>query len=221
MPSRSQLKNLSPLAARDLYSLGKLSRFELRMRDFVNGQMSLPVYAPADVRRLRKELGLSQSTMASLFGVQDKTVLRWERDGENIPGPACVMLCLLDKCRDSFFELLNPNRKRLHFAMRPQKGKQQASDNDDTNATALGTSQDPFDATKLENRRRDMPETFDGPAIRHLRERLDISREDLADMLDVSLSSVIKWETGYVTPKGPTLILLKSLWLHGFDALPE
>lgn len=221
MLSLSQLKKLSPLAARDLYQLGKISHFEMRMRDFVHGEMQLPVYTPADVRCLRQELGLSQSTMASLFGVQDKTVLRWERDGENIPGPACVMLCLIDKCRESFFELLKPEEKRLVLKKFKASSKSEAQTIEQMQNSALGTTQNPFAPDKLENRRKDMPETFDGQAIYHLRERLDISREDLADMLDVSLSTIIKWETGYIVPKGPTLILLKSLWLYGLDALPE
>lgn len=219
MLTNVQLKKMSALAARDLCQIGKISRFEMRLRDLIQGDVSLPVYTPADVRRLRQDLELSQSAMAALFGVQDKTILRWERDGENIPGPACLALCLLDRCRDSFFELFDPKKSRLTLAEPAGKARKQDKVEDQDNA--LGTADNPFAAAKLENRRADMPETFDGAAIYHLRERLDISRRDLADLLDVSESAIIKWETDCIAPKGPTLILLKSLWLYGFDALPE
>lgn len=226
MLSTSQLKKLSALAARDLCQIGKISRFEMHLRDLIQGEISLPVYKPADLRRLRQELGISQSAMALLFDVQDKTVLRWERDGEHIPATICLLLCLLDRCRDSFFELFDAKRTRLTLTKPVTNApKKAASENQDVTAEtpdkSLGTPENPFAAAKLENRRSDMPETFDGAAIFHLRERLDLSRKDLADLLDVSESCIIKWETDWVAPKGPTLILLKSLWLHGFDALPE
>jgi len=49
-----------------------------------------------DVRRIRAELGLSQSEFADLLGVSARTVQDWEQ-GRNQPGsPAAALLRLAD-----------------------------------------------------------------------------------------------------------------------------
>ncbi len=209
----AELKAMSFNESRDLYKIKKISRFEMLFRDYIHGDIQRPIYTPADVRRIRQELGLSQMGMSLLFGVQDKTILRWERDGENIPGPAQITLCLLDKLKDGFFDLLAPEVERCSlkvndalqsFFSEPEK-----------------SSLSPLSKSVSEEDLSDMPAVFNEQTVRHLRHRLNLSRAQMADLIDVSESAVIKWESGEIQPKGPTLILLKSLWLYGLDALPE
>jgi putative transcriptional regulator len=55
---------------------------------------------PAQIRRIRKELGLTQAEVAERCGVSDRTVRFWEQ-GERIPsGPA---LTLLKQMQDKAF----------------------------------------------------------------------------------------------------------------------
>lgn len=204
--------------ALDLLQIGRMTGFECRVRDLIHGKTQLPKYRPADVRRLREELGISQEVMGIVCGVRDKTILRWETDGENVPETVSIVLCLLDKCRDSFFDLFNPRTKRFELTQIKKAGKRSTKK---TQQPSMGSASDPFDSSMIEQRRAMMPETFDAKAIIHLRRRMSMSREAFADMLDISPSTLTKWENDVVAPKGPSLILLKSLWLHGFNALPE
>ncbi|MDE2107551.1 MAG: helix-turn-helix domain-containing protein [Patescibacteria group bacterium] len=47
--------------------------------------------------------------------------------------------------------------------------------------------------------------------IADLRERLDLTQEQLADRLGVHRSAVAQWETGKTRPRGPAQILLGQL----------
>ena len=50
---------------------------------------------PADLKSLRKQLGLSQAELAEALQVQsDRTVRKWEAGERDIPGPAQVLLRL-------------------------------------------------------------------------------------------------------------------------------
>ena len=55
---------------------------------------------PADLRKARKHLGLSQNELAGALGMGKngyQSVSRWERDGSDIPGPVQVAVrCLLE-----------------------------------------------------------------------------------------------------------------------------
>lgn len=48
---------------------------------------------PSEFKAGRRGLGLSQSALARLFGVQsDRTVRKWECGERDIPGPAKVLM---------------------------------------------------------------------------------------------------------------------------------
>jgi transcriptional regulator with XRE-family HTH domain len=49
----------------------------------------------ADVRRLRKRLGLTQRALAARVGVAPNSVARWERDEMAVREPAARLLRLL------------------------------------------------------------------------------------------------------------------------------
>ena len=66
-----------------------------------------------------------------------------------------------------------------------------------------------------------VPDAFKAEQVQTLITRLGVSRAELARTLDVSLSTVNKWASGAVEPKGSALVLLKVLWMHGFKALQD
>jgi putative transcriptional regulator len=54
-------------------------------------------FAPADVRRIRDRLGMSQSEFALMIGVSVATLRNWEQ-GRRVPeGPAQALLRVADK----------------------------------------------------------------------------------------------------------------------------
>ena len=51
---------------------------------------------PADFKSLRQFLGFSTQGLARLLQVSDgRTVRRWESGDRGIPGPVCMLMCLL------------------------------------------------------------------------------------------------------------------------------
>ena len=54
----------------------------------------VPVFNAYDIKNIRKNLGLTQSTFAQLFGVSKKTVEAWEA-GTNLPNGSAMRLLQL------------------------------------------------------------------------------------------------------------------------------
>ena len=61
--------------------------------------------------------------------------------------------------------------------------------------------------------------TYDSEKIRTLRDQLQLSQAVLASVLNISLSTVRKWEVGDKHPSGPSLKLLNLLDRKGLEAL--
>jgi len=61
--------------------------------------------------------------------------------------------------------------------------------------------------------------TFDGSRIRALRERLQLSRAQLASQLNISISTVRRWEQGEHVPNGSPLKLLEQLERVGIKVI--
>ncbi len=51
--------------------------------------------SPAEIKRLRDELGLTQAQFAQLFGVHPLTISRWERPGGGLE-PSAYQVALMD-----------------------------------------------------------------------------------------------------------------------------
>ena len=60
---------------------------------------------------------------------------------------------------------------------------------------------------------------YDSEKIRTLRDQLQLSQAVLASVLNISLSTVRKWEVGDKHPSGPSLKLLNLLDRKGLEAL--
>jgi DNA-binding transcriptional regulator YiaG len=65
------------------------------------------------------------------------------------------------------------------------------------------------------------PPTYDAAAIRRLRERLRVSQEVFAQMMNVSLGAVRSWEQGDRTPSGAIQRLLHIFDRHTDSLLDE
>lgn len=200
----ADLKKLSRDQARDLYGMGALSRFEMMFRDYLNGDIAWPEYTAQDLIALRTRLGLTQEALALLLTVSPKTVMRWEASGETIPSMAGVLLCILDRLEDGFLDLANAKGGRY---------------------TLFQEMRDHIYDTGAEKKRlfqeeeRPVPAVFYKEKVIALRKRLQLSKKELADLLHVSQSTVEKWESGVVVPKGTAHLMLKLLWVKGKDEI--
>lgn len=75
-----------------------------------------------DMRRSRLALGLSELALGQALDVNDRTVRRWERDGQKIPLTVAILMRLALKSRSVRRELGIANAKADGADMR-QKGR--------------------------------------------------------------------------------------------------
>jgi DNA-binding transcriptional regulator YiaG len=74
----------------------------------------------AEVKRIRKALGLTQRQFAESVGVHVVTVAKWETDTQGIRGPAVRLMRLLGATREA-----KPSPRKLHtrqMATKRRKG---------------------------------------------------------------------------------------------------
>ena len=70
-----------------------------------------PDYITADdLKRLRKLLNMTQKEFAMLIGCSKPTVERWERSSEQIRGPICLLLKLIEQDVQSVLKLRVPKK---------------------------------------------------------------------------------------------------------------
>ena len=55
----------------------------------------MPVLTPAEIKRCRKALGLSQNGLGQVLKVHGRTIRRWECGEREIPGPVEVLMLWL------------------------------------------------------------------------------------------------------------------------------
>jgi putative transcriptional regulator len=60
---------------------------------------------------------------------------------------------------------------------------------------------------------------YDAKKVKALRKRLDVSQEELANNLDISVSTVRQWERGVKKPSGPSRKLLSIVERKGLEAV--
>lgn len=65
----------------------------------------------AELKRVRKQLGLTQKDFAKLVNCSKPTIERWERSNEPITGPITLLLRLLEKHPEDVEELRLPKKE--------------------------------------------------------------------------------------------------------------
>lgn len=63
------------------------------------------VNIPADIKRIRSDLHLSQSAFASLMGVSSRTLQEWEQGRREPSGSAYSLLRIAEKHPEAFLDL--------------------------------------------------------------------------------------------------------------------
>ena len=201
---------MSSSQSRDDYAVGKLTRFEMMFRDYLNGQIDWPLFKPSDVVSLREKHNLTQEALGELLRVSPKTVLRWETEGETIPNTARIALCAIAKLGPGIFELMNPEIAQYDLMATSNRSDDLVNDLHDSVHYNL----------RAQRRQNELPEPCDAKAVGELRSRLRMTRGEFAKLLGVAQSTTDKWENGSIQPNGPALTVLKILWTKGINAVP-
>ncbi len=80
---------------------------------------AIPKYATAvDIKKIRKQLGVTQKEFAEIVGVSKPTIERWEASDEKITGPIVLVLNMLENNLDYMNQLKIPPKKlplRLYY----------------------------------------------------------------------------------------------------------
>ena len=67
-------------------------------------------FAETDVKKIRQDIGFTQSKFAALIGVSIRTIQNWEQGHRHPTGPAKVLLKLVHADPESVFQNLHINR---------------------------------------------------------------------------------------------------------------
>ena len=82
---------------------------ELKSR-FVSLIEEPPKYTKTKIKKIRSDLGISQSVFANIFGVSVSAVQHWEQGMRNMPSPARRLLDLIEKDSDLIFDLITSDK---------------------------------------------------------------------------------------------------------------
>jgi putative transcriptional regulator len=67
---------------------------------------------PADIKKLRKRLGMSQATFAKTFRLNVRTVQSWEIGASEPSGGTAVLLWLIDRIPQAIIKALSEDKDR-------------------------------------------------------------------------------------------------------------
>lgn len=175
-----------------------------------------------DVKQIRNNKGLSQSDFADQLGVSAGTVSNWER-GESSPGPATVEeiknLDLSDEGQEPFDgQEIKDVRDELDLSQSDladkldvspgtvsnwETGKSQPDSETLEEIQGLEEQDEKEDAEQEEEDTDEEDTTPDSTRIiQYIRDRFDITQQDLADLLDVTPATIGSWERGDTSPQG-------------------
>ncbi|MDO4936447.1 MAG: helix-turn-helix domain-containing protein [Sutterellaceae bacterium] len=201
--TRTQLKRLTPKEAVELYKLGEITPLEYALYCLERRMLSWPEISGDGLRTLRKKYGMPQKDLATLLGVAQQTIMRWEAQPETIPAPVRMILHQMDESMEGYLKQLElvPGHPEYPREFRKKFNAELKAREQEAGIVGLELSGD--DEQKISRTRKDLIE---------LRHRLSMSRGEFAKFLNVSASSIDKWENGTSRPLGITEIFLKLLF---------
>ena len=157
--------------------------------DLADGRLRWKQFDGSIFREFRKKRGITQGDLALLLGVSKISVARWET-GTLRPSLQSVMaLAYIAKFETDYY--------KPFVETSPASASGDGSD-------CADNSDDPHSS-----------EPFTPEDIRALRERLDLSRRQLARLIGVTTNAVDKWEVGDTHPSAAADKLLHHLRRNG------
>jgi DNA-binding transcriptional regulator YiaG len=194
---------------------------QIKTLDVEEGDTEDP-FTGDDIKQLRDEKGFSQSELADKLGVSAGTVSNWER-GESSPGPDTIERIQNIEASEEERETLSGQemkdlRGELDMSQSDladrldvspgtvsnwETGKSQPDPDTVEKIKALGEQEEDED-TEQDKEDTDEEETTPDSTriLQYIRERFDLTQQELADLLDVTSATVGSWERGDTTPQG-------------------
>lgn len=188
---------------------------ELCLYDFYHRHCYWPDFTGKDVKRLRDNQNLSQAELALILGLDKSTIVRWEKMDDNLPSLVKVLLAIMTQ------------NGAIHLAKWASKTKE--AEKQHTGSNMYYFQQPSSEAFEFD---KDVPEcipeveadiesyinnrllsTDDVTPLEivKLRLKLKMSRHEFAKFMNVSISTVDKWETNKAKISGTAKVIFRLL----------
>ena len=206
-----QLKNLSFEQVKKLYESNRISMTDWNLYCLYRGDMVWPAWKGAKVVQFREKNHLTQFELACILNIDAATIARWEsRPDELIPMLGCIAM--------THVELFWPNAKKMMMdrkAVIQQKYIRAQREDADWNASVfqeqIHALYKQLEPTGVLGQKIGKRAPISAERIINLRSKLVMTREEFADFLDTSVSTIDKWETAKSLPTGSANMLLRLL----------
>lgn len=175
------------------------------------GDMVWSAWKGARVVQFREKNHLTQFELACILNIDAATIARWEsRPDELIPMLGCIAM--------THVELFWPNAKKMMMdrkAVIQQKYIRAQREDADWNASVfqeqIHALYKQLEPTGVLGQKIGKRTPISAERIINLRSKLVMTREEFADFLDTSVSTIDKWETAKSLPTGSANMLLRLL----------
>ena len=175
------------------------------------GDMAWPVWKGAKVVQFRKTNDLTQFELACILNIDAATIARWEsRPNELIPMLGCIAM--------THVELFWPNAKKMMMDRKAVMQQRRLKLQREVADWEAGVFQEQIHAlykqlepTGVLGQKIGKRTPISAERIIGLRSKLVMTREEFADFLDTSVSTIDKWETAKSLPTGSANMLLRLL----------
>lgn len=198
------LKNLSYEQVNKLLTRGDISDESWQLYRIYRGFMAWPKWNGKTVADFREAMQLTQFELATILGIDSATIARWEKEPEEILPP-------LARVAMTHVQLYWPNVTEM---MKPSGHEPQVVSEKPRDRLVHFAMLDVVDRLKEKGvlkKKVGKRASISQEQIVAVRQKLAMTREEFADFLDVSVSTVDKWETGKSVPTGPANRLLRLL----------
>ena len=175
------------------------------------GDMVWPAWKGARIVQFREKNRLTQFELACILNIDAATIARWEsRPDELIPMLGCIAM--------THVELFWPNAKKMmmdkkavilrrHLRDQRQKADWEA----EVFQEQIHALYKQLEPTGVLGQKIGKRTPISAERIIGLRSKLVMTREEFADFLDTSVSTIDKWETAKSLPTGSANMLLRLL----------
>lgn len=204
-----QLKNLSYEQVKKMLDRGDVSNESWQLYRIYKGFMAWPKWNGRAVINFREALQLTQFELATILGVDAATVARWEKEPEEILPPlGLIAMTHIQLYWPNVTEMMRPSGNEPQW-VGPEKNKKTAQDT--LVHFAMLDNVEFLKEKGILKKKIGKRAPISKEQIVAVREKLAMTREEFADFLDTSVSTVDKWETGRSVPTGPANRLLNLL----------
>lgn len=204
---RRDYKTLSVQEAIELHKSGKLDDLDYTLFCMENGLMAWPEYNADQIRALRKKYDLTQKHLAVLLGGSQQTVMRWESQQDSPPPTVRHAFMSMEESLPHFISHLELTSKHPKYAVNKRRSYRASLKDAEAKAQA-DKAVTPLDLTEDRTPEGDL-------ALRtmviNLRRRMSMTRGEFARFLNISPSSIDKWENGTGRPLGIVATFLKIM----------